>query len=163
MSITRRIKEKFHIEAEASDAPGICILGPGILGGQRPVDFADYSRLAVKDNLILLISDGRLGNKPSRLTLGRPRNSQQRAAAYSRAATERAGSSVDQILALAKNAEGLFAAIACAEITGAPLALILVDEQPFLNDRSADPSNVRYIPLDRGPTSRLHKGSVTDK
>lgn len=139
MSITRRIKEKFHIEAEAGDAPGICILGPGILGEQQPAAFADYSRLAAKDNLILLISDGRLGNKPSRLTLGWPRNSQQRATAFSRAATELAGSSVDQIFALAKDAEGLFAALACAEITGASLALVLVDEQPFLNDRSADP------------------------
>jgi FkbM family methyltransferase len=138
MSITRRIKERFRIEAEPGDSSGVCILGAGIVGGQQPPDFADYSRLAAKDNLILLISDGLLGHKPSRLTLGRPRNPQQRATAFSRAATELAGSSVDQILALAKNAEGLFAAIACAEITGASLALVLVDEQPFLDDRSAD-------------------------
>jgi FkbM family methyltransferase len=139
MSIIHRIKDKLQIEPKAGDSPGICLLSPGLLGGRPPANFGDYARLAVKDNLILLIEDGRLGTKPSRLTLRTPRNSRQRAAAYSRAATELAGYTVDQILALAKNAEGLFAAIASAEITGAPLALILVDEQPFLNDRSADP------------------------
>ncbi|MBV8215467.1 MAG: FkbM family methyltransferase [Verrucomicrobia bacterium] len=73
------------------------------------------------------------------MTLSTPRNSQDRAAAYARAAGELAGYPVDQILALAKDAEGLLAAIASSEITGAPSALILVGEQPFLNDRSADP------------------------
>jgi FkbM family methyltransferase len=139
MSIIRRIKDKFQIEPEASDAKGICVLSPGILGGQPLANFADYARLAVKDNLVVTIQDGRLGNKPGRLTLGAPRNSEQRAAAYSRAATELAGTPIDQIFALAKDAEGLFAAIASAEISGVPLALILVDDQAFLNDRSADP------------------------
>jgi FkbM family methyltransferase len=139
MSIIRRTKDKFQIEPEASDAKGICVLSPGILGGQPLANFADYAHLAAKDNLVVTIQDGRLGNKPARLTLGTPRNSQQRATAYSRAATELAGTPVDQILALAKDAEGLFAAIAAADITGAPLVLILVDDQSFLNDRSADP------------------------
>jgi FkbM family methyltransferase len=139
MSIIRRIKDKLQTEPEASDATGICVLSPGILGGQSPANFADYARLAVKDNLVVIIEDGRLGNKPSRLALGTPRNSEQRAAAYARAAAELARTPVDQIVALVKDAEGLFAAIASAEITGAPLALVLVDEQAFLNDRSADP------------------------
>jgi FkbM family methyltransferase len=139
MSIIHKIKGKLQIEPKASDSPGICLLSPGLLGGQSPANFGDYGRLAVKDNLILLIKDGRLGTKPSWLKPSAPRDSQERAAAYSRAATELAGTPVDQILALAKDAEGLFAAIAAADITGVPLALILVDDQAFLNDRSADP------------------------
>ena len=132
------MKDKSQTDFEPSDATGIGILYPGVLGEQGPADFADYARLANRDNLIVLISDGRLGNKRSWLTLGTPSNSQQRAAAYAQAAKELANSSIDQILAVAKNAEGLFAAIATAEISGAPLALILVNEQPFLKDRSSD-------------------------
>ncbi|MBV8481236.1 MAG: FkbM family methyltransferase [Verrucomicrobia bacterium] len=129
---------KAFSDLELSDSSRIGILHPEILGGQRPADFVDYSRLANRDNLIVLISEGRLGNELSWLTLGKPSNSQQRAAAYARAAKELANFPIDQILAVAKNAEGLFAAIAIAEISGSPLALILVDEQPFLNDRSGD-------------------------
>jgi hypothetical protein len=87
MSIIHKIKGKLQIEPKASDSPGICLLSPGLLGGQSPANFRDYARLAIKDNLILLIEDGRLGTKPSRLTLSTPRDSQERAAAYSRAAT----------------------------------------------------------------------------
>jgi FkbM family methyltransferase len=138
MSIVRRIKDKLQTDLESSDSLGICILHAGTFEGQRPADFADYSRFANRDNLIVPISDGRLGNKLSWLALRTPSNSRQRAAAYSRAAKELANFPIDQILAVAKNAEGLFAAIAIAEISGAPLALILVDEPLFLNDRSGD-------------------------
>jgi FkbM family methyltransferase len=145
MSIFHRIKDKLQIEPRTGDSPGVCLLSPGPLGGQSPANFEGYSRLAAKYNLILLLSNGHLGTKPSRLNLGTPKSSQQRAAAYSRVATELCGHAVDQILALVKDAEGLFAAIAHAEVTGAPLALVLVDEQPFLHDRSADPLLVKAI------------------
>lgn len=138
MSIVGRIKHKLETSIEAKDSPGVRVLRPASSTKLGPMDSVGYSDLATRDNLMVLIAKGRLGKGESRLLLGTPANSQQRSAAYSRAAKALSKSPVHQILAVVKNAEGLFAAIATADITGVPLALVLVDEQPFLNDPSAD-------------------------
>lgn len=97
----------------------------------------DYTRLAGKENAIVLFAEAQTSESNWALEINQPLNS-QRATAYFRIANFLAKYRITQGLALVSSAEGVFSAVATADITSAPIALVLTDDRAFLSDRQND-------------------------
>jgi FkbM family methyltransferase len=106
---------------------------------QAPGNF-DCSRLYSQENrIILFLGDEQPETECSvKIASAVTRNSSQRITTYSQVAETLKGRSINRVLAMATNPEGLLAAIATADLSGAPLALILSDLSDFRASRDAD-------------------------
>ena len=98
----------------------------------------DWSRLDGSEDLILLFTDPPDQNTEFPMTIHAPANSGQRVINYARLAEALSPYRVSQVIAVAKSAEGLFAAAAVADVTGKPAALLLPDDREFLANRQTD-------------------------
>jgi FkbM family methyltransferase len=101
-------------------------------------DSLDHLSLDGNDDVIFLFADGLTEESESLITIDRPVNS-HRPTAYSHLAALLGKYRTKEALAVAKSSEGLFAAIAVAEITSMPVALILPNDRAFLSDPQIDP------------------------
>ena len=96
-------------------------------------DSLEHLHLNGDEDVIVLFADGLNERSESFITIDRPVNS-HRPTAYAHLAALLGKYRITEALAVAKSSEGLFAAIAVAEITAEPVALILPKDGTFLRD-----------------------------
>ena len=98
----------------------------------------DTSLFDNNQDLVVLFADASIGK--SELSIQANQSGYfERTAGYYRLANLLGKYRFKQGLAAVRSVEGLFAAIAAADITSIPVALILLDDRAFLNDRQTEP------------------------
>jgi FkbM family methyltransferase len=101
-------------------------------------DSLEHLHLSGDEDVIVLFADGLNERSESFIAIDRPVNS-HRPTAYAHLAALLGKYRITEALAVAKSSEGLFAAIAVAEITSEPVALILPNDRAFPPGRGTDP------------------------
>jgi FkbM family methyltransferase len=97
----------------------------------------DYTRLAGNEDAIVLFAEAQTSETNWSIDINQPLNA-RRATAYFRIASFLGRYLITQGLAVVRSAEGVFSAVAAADITSAPIALVLTDDRAFLRDRQKD-------------------------
>jgi FkbM family methyltransferase len=96
----------------------------------------DHSRLDSNEDVVVLFADGQLEESEWSVRINPPVNA-HRANAYFRLADLLGKYVFSQGLIVAKSVEGVFVAIAVADITSVPVVLIVLDDRTFLQDQEA--------------------------
>ena len=106
--------------------------------GRNLAEAYDASLLLGKENVVIFAVGQRAFKSECWITIDLPVTPQGRTDVYSRLAQFVGKYQIRQAAAAVNDARGLVAAIAAADITAAPMALILTNEHPFLSDRDND-------------------------
>jgi hypothetical protein len=150
VSVVPKVKR----EVPFPDIPGTHFLVRSYQTNQTSAVSVDWSRLEGNEDLILLFTDQPDQNTEFPMTIHAPANSGQRIINYTRLAEALSPYRINRVIAVARSAEGLFAAIAVADVTGTPTALLLPDDRELLAKRQTDPWLAEAIDKSRIAFSR---------